>query len=314
MSSQSQLRQQITNLIIAALDEDCVPWRRPWCLSKNTGRPANAASKRPYSGINPLLCEMHAVMHGFQSRWWGTFEQWKSIGGTVRKRPSHVEPGQWGCKIVFYRPVKKAKVDETGEEEIDEFRVMRTWSVFNAEQIDGVDHLQATSDSDAGEFPDFGPAEELIAATGADIRVGGDLAFYRRPFPEGTFPKHDGGDYICLPSREKFETPGAFYENCAHELSHWSEVRLGWDHREHGYAMGELVAEMAACYISQELRIPDGERLDNHARYVGHWLNEMRGDPSYIFKAATQASKVTDYLLSFVKKEEPVEHAVQEAI
>ena len=90
-------------------------------------------------------------------------------------------------------------------------------------------------------------------------------------------------------------------------LGHWSEVRLGWDHQKHGYAMGELVAEMAACYLSQELRIPDGERLDNHARYLKSWLKEMRGDPSYIFRASTQASKVTDYLLSFVRKEEPAD-------
>ena len=316
MSSQSQLRQQITNLIIAALEEDCVPWRRPWSLSKNTGRPANALSKRAYGGINPLLLDMHAVLHGFQSRWWGTFEQWKSIGGMVKKRPAHVERGEWGCKIVFYRPVKKTKVDaETGEEEIDQFRVMRTWTVFNAEQVEGVEDFQVTNDGDTTEFPDFAPADELIAATGADIRIGGDLAFYRRPFPEGAFPNHEGGDYICLPNREKFEAPGAFYETAFHELAHWSEVRVDWDHTTMGYAAGELVAEMAACYLSQELRIPDGERLDNHARYVASWLKEMRGDPAYIFKASTQASKVTDYLLSFVKKEEPaIEPVAQEAV
>ncbi len=313
MQTQSELRKQITNLIIAALEEDCVPWRRPWTLSKNTGRPANALSKRPYSGINPLLLEMHAVLHGFQSRWWGTFEQWKQLGGTVKKRPAHVEAGQWGCKIVFYRPVKKSKVDgETGEEQTDEFRVMRSWSVFNAEQVSGVEHLQVTNEPNAAEFPDFAPADELIAATGADIRVGGDLAFYRMPVPMGSFPNHTDGDFIVLPDRGKFDLPGAFYETAFHELAHWSEVRLGWD--DSRYAMNELIAEQAACYLSQELRIPDGERLDNHARYVASWLKEMRGDPSYIFKASTQASKVTDSLLSFVRKEAPEEHVVQEAI
>ena len=32
----------------------------------------------------------------------------------------------------------------------------------------------------------------------------------------------------------------------------------------------------------------------------------MRNDRNYIFKAAKQASKVTDFLLGFVKKPEPV--------
>ncbi len=191
---------------------------------------------------------------------------------------------------------------------------MRTWTVFNAEQVDGVEHLQVTGDSDATEFPDFAPADELIAATAADIRFGGDHAFYRRPMPEGSYPQHVDGDFVVLPNRGKFDVPGAFYETAFHELAHWSEVRLGWDHRKHGRSMGELVAELSSCYLSQELRIPGGERLDNHARYVASWLKEMRGDPSFIFKASTQASKVTDYLLSFVKKEEPAEAVVQEAL
>ena len=148
-----------------------------------------------------------------------------------------------------------------------------------------------SDDPEATEFPDFAPADELIAATGADIRFGGDHAFYRRPMPEGSFPQHSDGDFVVLPNRGKFDLPGAFYETAFHELAHWSEVRLGWNHAEKGYAAGELVAEMAACYLSQELRIPDGERLDNHARYVASWLKAMRGDPSYIFKASTQASK-----------------------
>ena len=79
-----------------------------------------------------------------------------------------------------------------------------------------------------------------------------------------------------------------------HELAHWSEVRLGWDHEKHGYAAGELVAEMASCFIAQELGIPNGELVENHVAYLADWLKSMRGDPTYIFKASSQASKVAD--------------------
>ena len=78
MQNQTQIRQQITQQIISALEQDLVPWRRPWSVSKNVGRPANVLSKRAYNGINPLLLELHALEHGFQSKWWGTFEQWKN--------------------------------------------------------------------------------------------------------------------------------------------------------------------------------------------------------------------------------------------
>jgi len=65
--------------------------------------------------------------------------------------------------------------------------------------------------------------------------------------------------------------------------------------------MGELVAEMSACFLAQELGIPNAESLDNHTAYLAGWLKSMRSDPAFIFKASTQASKVSDYLLSFVR-------------
>ena len=315
MQSQNQLRQQITQQIISALEQDLVPWRKPWSVSKNVGRPTNVLSKRTYTGINPLLLELHAQRHGFQSKWWGTFQQWQQLGCTVSMRPSDVAKGEWGCKIVFYRPISKTTIDpKTGEEDEDKFLVMRTWTVFNAEQCEGkaVEQFRSIEEPTAGEFPDFEPADELIEATGADIRYGSDKAFYRRPTPDGSFPRHNDGDFIVLPHRHQFLQTGAYYETCLHELSHWSEVRLGWDHDKHGYAMGELVAEMSACFLAQELGIPDGELLENHAAYLADWLKSMRGDPSFIFKASTQASKVADYLMSFVRQ--PVPEPETEAV
>ncbi|MCH7685712.1 MAG: peptidase, partial [Planctomycetes bacterium] len=65
------------------------------------------------------------------------------------------------------------------------------------------------------------------------------------------------------------------------------------------YAMGELVGEMSSCFVCSELGIPLTEGIGNHAAYLGHWLKALKNDPSFIFKASTQASKVSDYLLSF---------------
>ena len=73
------------------------------------------------------------------------------------------------------------------------------------------------------------------------------------------------------------------------------EPRTGWDHDKQGYALGELAAEIAACYVAAELGIPQGEGLGNHAAYLRSWLEALKNDRNYIFKAAKQASKVTDY-------------------
>ena len=307
MPSNTSIREQVTKQIVEAIEQKkTLPWRRPWSLSKNTGRAANVVSKRPYSGINPLLLEIHRLDHGLASRWYGTFQQWADLGMAVRKRPAHVEPGRWGAKIVFYRPVTKTKVDPaTGDETEDRFFVMRTYSVFNADQVEGAEAFQVSDDAPEGlVLPDFAPAEELIAATGADIRHDGSQAFYRRPIPEDAWPNHEDGDFIVLPPKHTFDPVGSYYETALHELAHWSELRLGWDHRRHGYAMGELVAEMAASFLSTELAVPQGESLENHAAYVRSWLKEMKDDASFVFKASTQASKVADYLLGFVQQEE----------
>jgi antirestriction protein ArdC len=210
--------------------------------------------------------------------------------------------------VVLYRPVKKTKIDkDTGTEIDDRFLVARQFSVFNADLVfgDGVEKFQhhpvaPTSGFDA----DFGPAEELLKATKAVIIHTGDKAFYRRPTPEGSWPNHTEGDWIILPPKEKFLSAGAYYETAFHELAHHSEVRLGWDHRKHGYDYGELVAEMTASYLSAELGVPLGEPLESHAAYLKSWLSGMKGDASFLIHASSQASKVTDFLLSSVRTEE----------
>ncbi len=70
--------------------------------------------------------------------------------------------------------------------------------------------------------------------------------------------------------------------------------------------MGELAAEIAASFLAAELGVPQGESLENHVAYLQSWMTEMKDDPSYIFKASTQASKVTDFLLAFTHQPEEV--------
>jgi antirestriction protein ArdC len=255
------------------------------------------------------LLELHALRLGLLSRWWGTFAQWHALGCRISKRPANVEEGHWGCRITYYRPLTRTTVDEqTGDEDEERFFVLKTFTVFSADQVEGEAAAGFQVHEDDGQphaEPDFQPAEELIAASGADIRFGGDRAYYARPLPNGSFPNHSGGDYIVLPPRATFNPPGAYYETVVHELGHWSEVRTGWDHDKQGYALGELAAEIASCYVTAELGIPQGEGLGNHAAYLRSWLAGMKDDRNFIFRAAKQASKVTDYLLGFVRQPEP---------
>lgn len=297
MPSQKQIREEITARIINAIEQGTMPWRRPWRTSPNAGRPMSLFGRRHYSGVNPLLLQIASMRHGFQSKWWASWRQWESLHCKVMPRPAHVEPGQWGTKIVFASRVTKAVEDPTtGHADEREFFLLKVYTVFNADQVIGAEPFRVSEEpGDSIIEPDYGPAEELIAATEADVRHGGERAYYCPT-----------GDFIQLPHRERFDTSGAYWKTALHELAHWSEPRQHLDRQQLGYAMCELIAEIASCFISSEIGVPHGEGVENHAAYVRSWLDAMRGDASYIFKAARMASDTTDFLMAFVREPEPV--------
>jgi antirestriction protein ArdC len=297
MSKQSEIREQVTAKIVAALEQDLLPWRQMW-TGGSGGPHHNVLTCKPYRGVNILLLGLHAAEHGFSSTAWGTFNQWKQMGCRVNRRPEDVPPGQWGATIAVYIPVtkKSEEPEDEEEEEKETFWILKKFTVFNADQVSGAAAEQfqssAQPETDLNLEPDYEPAELLIRATGADIRFGGSRAFYSLT-----------GDFICLPPKSSF-IGSAFYTTALHELAHWSEKRLDWDRAKNGYPMGELIAEMAACFLAAELGIPNTEPLENHAAYLKNWLQSMKEDSNFIFKASRQASKVCDFLLSFVKQPE----------
>jgi antirestriction protein ArdC len=285
MQSPNEIRQQITRQIVEALTNgNLPPWRRPWAYDPNAGLNTSLSTGNPYRGINQLLLQLSAGRSGFQSRWWGTFNQVKANGGYVLK-------GEKGTHVVLFKPIKRTRVDETGEEKDDSFCVLRTFTVFNAEQTSGLNQYRvgfAQPKEDTGEL--YEHADTVIEATGADIRYGGNEAFYR-----------SSEDFIQVPYRHQFESPEAFYETSFHELCHWTEKRVGFDRSqaENTYALGELVAEIGSCFLMGELELATTSNLTNHAAYLKSWLSGMNGDPRFIFRAAAQASKAVEFVTTF---------------
>lgn len=305
MPNQTDIRTQITNQIIEALENGSVPpWRRPWAVGgKNTGAHANVVSKRSYRGLNPILLDLASEKHGFSSRWWGTFHQWRRMGGRVIPRPLDTPPGKWGTQICYWSPVNKRVRNEDGDLEDERFFVLRLYTVFNIDQVTGLDHLRAGQpDTTENHAIDHQPAEEALEAArvgmGITIRYGGSQAFYR-----------PSGDFIQLPPKGTFESPDEFYATAFHELTHATEhpSRLDWSRkdREHAYALGELIAELGGVYVCRELGVPSSD-LSNHAAYLANWLQAMRSDSRFLFLATGQASRAADYILGFSRRPEDV--------
>jgi antirestriction protein ArdC len=287
MSSQTEIRSRVTAQIIEAMKAGTPPWRRPWSESADMGFPTNALTKKPYRGINVLLLQAQ----GFASKHWATYQQWQNIGGQVMK-------GERATKIVFYKPFSKSAINDDGEEEKEDFFVLREYSVFNAQQCK--DPAIKLPTAATPNFLDFEPAEEAIKASGADIRFGGDRAFYRVE-----------QDYIQLPPKQSFVSEREYYGTVTHECVHWSghESRLNRLEKNDrfgsaAYAFEELVAEIAGCFMCTELNLPQSEDLSNQHAYLANWLTVLQGDNGAIMRAASQASKAVDFILAFSRKVE----------
>ena len=284
------LYQSVTDRIITELEAGRLPWVQPWDgqhAACQIGLPVNAVSGKPYSGINILLLWGAVIEKGYPSQIWLTYRQAKSLGSYVRK-------GECG-EIICYadRFVTKDEKQNAIAEGRDAVAIpfLKRYRVFNIAQCDGLPEDLYRLDAPFPEREIVPQAEALAKATGADIRIGGDRAFY--------VPAQD---FVQLPPQPAFADQINYYRTCFHELGHWTghKTRLDRDQSGRGstktYAREELVAEMCAAFVCATLSIQPTVR---HADYIGSWLEVLKEDKRAIFKAASQASKAADFLLAF---------------
>jgi antirestriction protein ArdC len=293
-SPAGNIYEQVTARIISELEQGTVPWVQPWAAG-NVGfaLPRNAATGRGYSGINILLLWDAIAAGGFASPHWLTFRQTLSLGGNVRK-------GERGTTIVhadsFTPQAERDRAAETGEE-ARSVSFLKRYTVFNVAQCDLPEDIRARLGINSGSGDAASLDEPLIdarlqvimARSGADIRMGGDRAYYV-----------PSADYIQLPPPSAFFDTINFNRTAAHELSHWtghtSRLNRDFSHKRDSYAREELVAELLAAFVCAALGIQPTVR---HADYLGAWLDILRADSRSIFQVASLASKAADYLLAF---------------
>ena len=284
------LYDEVTASIIAQLEAGAFPWVRPWSTALAApGLPRNAVTGRPYSGINVLILWGAVIEGGYPSQDWLTFRQALAAGGNVRK-------GERG-RTVFYAdrfvPKGERESDARGEGDAEPRGIafLKRFAVFNVAQCDGLPDklVSAPAPLPARELHEA--AEALIAATGADVRIGGAEAFYA-----------PSADYVQIPPQPAFHHQIDYYRTALHELGHWTghAARLGRDQTGRfgsaAYAREELVAELAAAFLCAALGI---EPTVRHADYLGSWLAVLRADNQAIVRAASQASKAAEFLLQF---------------
>ena len=57
----------------------------------------------------------------------------------------------------------------------------------------------------------------------------------------------------------------------------------------------ELLAELASAFLCADLGVTPHLR-DDHAHYIGHWLEILKGEKKAIFTAAAAANRAVEFL------------------
>lgn len=278
--------EQITQAIIAELERGVMPWVKSWQDAGRVMMPRRHGGER-YRGINVLILWAEGLKKGYRSPVWLTFKQ-------ARSYKAHVQKGEHGTQIIYVDRIVRQHETESGETAERVIPFLKTYTVFNSEQVEGLPERFAPPPApvllDHGAIPGL----DYFECIPADVRHGEAGPHYVPSL-----------DYIALPQPGAFKDPVSYLTTRAHETVHWTahEKRLGrsfasrkWG--DEGYAMEELVGELGAAFCMASIGIVPAIRED-HAPYIAGWLKVLKRDSRALLTAASKASDALDYLDQF---------------
>jgi antirestriction protein ArdC len=272
----------VNDRILAALEQGIIPWKRPW-----TGRlPTNYDTGKEYRGVNILTLGIAEMVHGYSSAYWMTFLQANKHGG-------HIKKGERATYIIFSDKKVKEIEKEDGIKELKTWHMIRSFPVFNWDQIVGVPRKEA------GQVLE--PDRDLIKVCNSVLDKMPNPPAYRESGSSAYYvPKKD---LVNLPPIETFKTTEGYAATKFHEYGHSTghESRLNrpgimtvaaFGGEE--YSFEELVAELTSAYLCARNGIDN--TLENSSAYVQNWLKALKDDKTMLMKASGKATAAVEYI------------------
>ena len=295
-----EYHQKFADQIVEQIRQGNAPWQKPWKPGEEH-LPKNLSSDKEYRGGNSMYLSVAQSARGYSENRWGTYKQIQAAGGQVRK-------GERGTRILSFqdhrqiavtdkagKPVHDAEGNKVYRYERMDHPMVRQYTVFNADQADGLKLPERPAKQP--EWKAHENAEAVIRASGVRINhVAGDRAFYNLQ-----------NDKVTLPERGQFPSASHYYQTALHELGHATghESRLNRPSLQEGvkagfgseaYAKEELRAEISAMMTGQ--RVGVGHDPSRGAAYVESWLKALKDDPREIYRASSEAQKMSDHLVA----------------
>ena len=311
--NKKEFREELTAQFLELLKRDDLSWVKEW--SGMETMPINGLSHKQYTGLNQLKLLVTMMQRDYSDPRFMTYNQAHKIKREDKRGMCSVMKDSRGVQVEYWfmNDLKKAfgqkgkflsfqeaqKLIDDGLRKPEDFQLTaRYYTVFNAAQIDGIPDLKLDKPVHSAVHRDQ-IVDQISASMHVPIEYNdGDRCFYR-----------PSEDRIFLPRPEYFHTQYAFMSTALHELGHstGASTRLNRDmghfFGSKEYAFEELVAEMASCFISSEVRHPDEDdseywnfHIKNHAGYVKSWAEILESDSNALPKALKLAEQAADYL------------------
>lgn len=277
------------------------------------------AEKAEYRGSNRLVLTLTAIKRGFKDSRWITI-------GEINKLKAKVKPEERKryCKIRYIQPAGEIVTrfnPDTGKDEPvyekdkegniltdkngmplckrNKLTLEKTYVVYNVEQVEGLQLEPETNAAQINEDEKCTAMESILTHSEAPIsydqsRTGN--SFYR-----------PSDDSIHLPERKMFNTLQNFYGTAAHEIGHSTGNSKRLNRNMTGtfgtadYAKEELIAELTAVFLKQELGInmllKDKQK---HEAYLLSWdqkIKFLKDKPMEFYKVCSQAEQAKQYIM-----------------
>ena len=268
--------KEVTDRIIAQMENGIIPWRKPWIASNQA---VSHVTGKAYSLLNQMMLGRAGE--------YVTFKQCQQEGGKVKK-------GEKASMLVFWKWVE-TEDEETHEKK--EVPFLRYYNVFHIDQCEGLkaryaETLPATADpnENAEVF-----INDYLFRSGVKLtHESGDRAYYQPAF-----------DRVVLPCMEQFAETAEYYSTAFHELTHSTghESRLNRLDRTaffgtEAYSKEELIAEIGAAALVSYSGLETPSSFRNNAAYIQNWLGVLKGDKRFIVSAAGKAEKAVKLILN----------------
>ena len=305
-------RQALFDALLADMEREGSRWVKEWSFPHP---PMNGVTGKGYGPRNTAML-MYAMRDGgFRDPRFATFKMASDKG-------CHIIKGSHGYPIERWKRMLVSKSDPSArlkqpktQEEWDialanpdykaEPRCVGTFTVFNAEQMENTENLISVEC-----FKPIEPdrvADGLVKASPCPvIETPNDEAFYL-----------PGADKIYVPQRNQFTNVESFCRTLLHEMGHSTghpsrldREQCGLKQNRQKYAFEELIAELSSVFtanaIGLDLRGIDDDKplsgdevdaMSNSAAYLKGWASQLKDPGGELLKAATRASKATDYFV-----------------